>query len=203
MIQTLFYINACPGARAVRLWCRKMGLKVNEVLMDFKKKEHMTEDFLKLNPMHTVPTVVLDNGESMYESRLILKYLEGYEKSNMDIDKWLFWDLGFLNTNVGKVIYPRLFMNSEPAQKDIDRLVEKLEHLNNHLENNSFLVNNEFTIADISSAMLIYNSQLRNDLVDIFQYTNIVKWLENIKNEFNTEDWEAVMIPFLEWSETL
>lgn len=203
MIQTLFYINACPGARAVRLWCRKMGLKVNEVLMDFKKKEHMTEDFLKLNPMHTVPTVVLDNGESMYESRLILKYLEGYEKSNMDIDKWLFWDLGFLNTNVGKVIYPRLFMNSEPTQKDIDRLVEKLEHLNNHLENNSFLVNNEFTIADISSAMLIYNSQLRNDLVDIFQYTNIVKWLENIKNEFNTEDWEAVMIPFLEWSETL
>jgi glutathione S-transferase len=202
MISDLYYINACPGARAVRLWCRKMGLKVNEILMDFKKGEHMTEEFLKLNPMHTVPTVVLENGESLYESRLILKYLNE-NKNSLEIDKWLFWDLGFLNTNVGKVIYPRLFMNSEPTQKDIDRLVEKLEHLNKHLENNSFLVDNKLSIADISSAMLIYNSQIRNDLVDVFKYHNIVKWLENIKHEFKTDDWDAVMIPFLEWTETL
>jgi len=117
----------------------------------------------------------------------------------MEIDHWLFWDLGFLNTNVGKVIYPRLFMNSEPVQKDIDRLVEKLEHLNKHLENNNFLANNEFSIADLSSAMLVHNSQIRKDLVDITSYPNITKWLDNVEKEFTPEQWNEVMDPFKKW----
>lgn len=199
MIDTLYYINGCPGARAVRLFLKYKKLNVNEVLIDFKKGEHMTDDFLKLNPMHTVPTIKLIDGSGMYESRLILKYLNGEDNNNLEIDKWLFWDLGFLNTNVGKVIYPRLFMNSEPNKKDIDRLVEKLVHLNNHLEKNNFLVDNSFSIADLSSAMLVHNSQIRKDLVDITSYPNITKWLDNVEKEFTPEQWNEVMDPFKKW----
>ena len=199
MIDTLYYINGCPGARAVRLFLKYKKLNVNEVLIDFKKGEHMTDDFLKLNPMHTVPTIKLIDGSGMYESRLILKYLNGEDNNNLEIDKWLFWDLGFLNTNVGKVIYPRLFMNSEPNKKDIDRLVEKLVHLNNHLEKNIFLVNNTISIADLSSAMLVHNSQIRSDLVDITSYPNITKWLDNVEKEFTPEQWNEVMDPFKKW----
>lgn len=199
MIDTLYYINGCPGARAVRLFLKYKKLNVNEVLIDFKKGEHMTDDFLKLNPMHTVPTIKLIDGSGMYESRLILKYLNGEDNNNLEIDKWLFWDLGFLNTNVGKVIYPRLFMNSEPNTKDIDRLVEKLVHLNNHLEKNIFLVNNTISIADLSSAMLVHNSQIRSDLVDITSYPNITKWLDNVEKEFTPEQWNEVMDPFKKW----
>ena len=163
----------------------------------------MTDDFLKLNPMHTVPTIKLNDGSGMYESRLILKYLNGEDNNNLEIDKWLFWDLGFLNTNVGKVIYPRLFMNSEPNKKDIDRLVEKLVHLNNHLEKNIFLVNNTISIADLSSAMLVHNSQIRSDLVNINNYPNILKWLNNVKKQFSNEDWDEVMNPFFNWKNSL
>ena len=204
-MSTLYYINGCPGARAVRLYCRKINQDIKEVLVDFKKGDHMTKKFLKLNPMHTVPTLELKNGKGIYESRLILKHLAGLYKSKtkstgkMEIDHWLFWDLGFLNTNVGKVIYPRLFMNSEPVQKDIDRLVEKLEHLNKHLENNTFLVDNSFSIADLSSAMLVHNSQIRKDLVDITSYPNITKWLDNVEKEFTPEQWNEVMDPFKKW----
>jgi len=203
MIDTLYYINGCPGARAVRLFLKYKKLNVNEVLIDFKKGEHMTDDFLKLNPMHTVPTIKLNDGSGMYESRLILKYLNGEDNNNLEIDKWLFWDLGFLNTNVGKVIYPRLFMNSEPNKKDIDRLVEKLVHLNNHLEKNIFLVNNTISIADLSSAMLVHNSQIRSDLVNINNYPNILKWLNNVKKQFSNEDWDEVMNPFFNWKNSL
>ena len=203
MIDTLYYINGCPGARAVRLFLKYKKLNVNEVLIDFKKGEHMTDDFLKLNPMHTVPTIKLNDGSGMYESRLILKYLNGEDNNNLEIDKWLFWDLGFLNTNVGKVIYPRLFMNSEPNKKDIDRLVEKLDHLNNHLEKNIFLVNNTISIADLSSAMLVHNSQIRSDLVNINNYPNILKWLNNVKKQFSNEDWDEVMNPFFNWKNSL
>lgn len=206
MTITLYYINGCPGARAVRLYCRYASIDIDEILLNLQKGEHMTEEFLKLNPMHTVPTIKLDNGDGLYESRLILKYLSGHYNTNIansqDIDKWLFWDLGFLNTNVGKVIYPRLFMNSEPTEKDINRLVEKLEHLDNSLINTDFLINNSFSIADLSSCMLVHNSQLRNDLVDINNYKNIVRWLDNVENQFNKSDWDDIMGDFFKWRDS-
>lgn len=207
MVDSLYYINGCPGARAVRLFCRSNNIQVNEILIDFKKGEHMTEEFLKLNPMHTVPTLKLKNGEGIYESRLILKYLSKMyqEKSDLDlfeIDKWLFWDLGFLNTNVGKVIYPRLFLNSEPTEKDISRLVEKLEYLDNHLENKNFLIGDSCSIADLSSCMLIHNSQLRKDLVNIEKYTNICKWMKNVEHVFTKEQWNEVMGEFFSWRDS-
>jgi len=207
MTRTLYYINGCPGARAVRLYCRHVGISIDEVLVNLQKGEHMTEEFLRLNPMHTVPTIKLDNGDGIYESRLILKYLSGQYDNNTskdiyEIDKWLFWDLGFLNTNVGKVIYPRLFMNSEPTKKDVDRLVEKLEYLDKCLVNQQFLINNSFSIADISSSMLVFNSQVRKDLVDINNYENIARWLKNVENKFKAKDWNTVMGEFFKWRDS-
>lgn len=204
MVGTLYYINGCPGARAVRLYLKYLNIEVNEKLLDLSKGEHLEAEFLKLNPMHTVPTLKLENGDSLWESRLILKFFsKGHsEADNFEIDKWLFWDLGFLNTNVGKVIYPRLFLNTEPTEKDTERLVEKLNYLDNHLSNHKYLVDNTgFSIADLSSSMLIYNSQLRSDLegVEITNYPNINRWQADIKSNFSEEIWDSVMSEFFKW----
>ena len=53
---TLYYINGCPGARAVRLYMAYKNMGATEVLLDLSKGEHRTETYLKLNPIHTVPT---------------------------------------------------------------------------------------------------------------------------------------------------
>ena len=195
---TLYYINGCPGARAVRLYIAYKNIEVTEILLDLYKGEHMTEKYLKLNPMHTVPTLkIVDingNIEGVYESRIILKLLDN--NTDIDVDKWLFWDLGFLNPNVGKIIYPRLFRNEEPNMKDLPNLVEKFEHLNNHLQNNVFLLGDTLSIADFSSAMLIENSQICSDLIDVKNYPNIVSWLNNIRKEVGDKNWYKVMDPF-------
>ena len=96
-------------------------------------------------------------------------------------------------------------MNSEPREKDINRLVEKLVYLNKYLENKEFLVNNKFSIADLSSAMLIHNSQIRDDLVEvnINNYPNITTWLNKVKEQFTVEEWEEVMGPFFSWKNSL
>ena len=195
---TLYYINGCPGARAVRLYMKHKNIDVEEVLINFSKGDHKTDAFLKLNPMHTVPTLKIEHPdgriEGIYESRIILKYLDN--NSNIEVDKWLYWDLGFLNPNVGKIIYPRLFRNEEPNMKDLPNLVEKFEYLNSVLNEKRFLLNNKLTIADISSAMLIENSQICSDLVNIDNYHNITSWLANIKSEVGEYKWDEVMHVF-------
>lgn len=198
MKYTLYYINGCPGARAIRMYMKHHKIEAEEIIIDFSKGDHRTPEFIKLNPMHTVPTLKIthDDGrvEGIYESRIILKYLD--KNTELEVDKWLFWDLGFLNTNVGKIIYPRIFRNEEPDKKDIPNLVEKFEYLNSTLENKHFLIDNQFSIADLSSSMLIENSQICSDIVDVNNYPHIVSWIKNIKNKVGLEVWDTVMDEF-------
>ena len=195
---TLYYINGCPGARAIRLFMRYKNIEAEEILVDLKNGEHKSEAFLKLNPMHTVPTLKITypdgKTEALYESRIILKYLDN--NYDIEVDKWLYWDLGFLTPNVGKIIYPRIFRNEEPNMKDLPNLVEKFEFLNSSLKNKSFLLGDNLSIADISSAMLIENSQICSDLINVNEYPNIVLWIENIKHKVGDTHWEEVMKVF-------
>ena len=195
---TLYYINGCPGARAVRLYLKHKKIQVEEILVDFSKGDHKTEEFLKLNPMHTVPTLKLTYPDGtykgVYESRIILKYLDN--NTDIEVDKWLFWDLGFLNPNVGKIIYPRIFRNEEPNMKDLPNLIEKFEYLDNSLKSTKYLLGDTLTIADLSSSMLIENTQICKDLIDVNNYPNIVLWLNNIKKEIGEGNWNSVMDPF-------
>ena len=200
---TLYYINGCPGARAVRLYFAYKNIKVEEILINMSKGEHKTDEFLRLNPMHTVPTLKIYNRtegeceESLYESRIILKYLDN--NTDINIDKWLFWDLGFLNPNVGKIIYPRLFRNEEPNMKDLPNLVEKFIYLNKELENKKYLLGNDLTIADLSTCMLVENSQYCRDLIDVVDYPNLSKWIKKIRNEIGEDKWNKVMGDFYKW----
>jgi len=195
---TLYYINGCPGARAVRLYLKYKNINVEEILVDFSKGIHKTPEFLKLNPMHTVPTIKVTKPdgsiEGVYESRIILKYLDN--NRDLEVDKWLFWDLGFLNPNVGKIIYPRIFRNEEPNMKDLPNLVEKFVYLNDTLESRKFLLGDKFSICDLSVAMLIENTQICKDLINVKNYNNIVLWLNNIKTEVGKEKWDIVMETF-------
>ena len=195
---TFFYINGCPGARAVRLYMKYKNIFTEEILINFTKGEHKTEEYLKLNPMHTVPTLKIEypdgSVEGVYESRIILKHLDN--NTDIEVDKWLYWDLGFLSPNVGKIIYPRIFRNEEPNMKDLPNLVEKFSHLNKILETREFLLGDSLSIADLSSCMLIENSQICSDYIDVNDYQNIVKWIEHIKKEVGKDNWDEVMNPF-------
>lgn len=61
---------------------KALGVNLNLKTIDTHNKEHLTPEFIKLNPQHTIPTLV-DNGFAIWESRAILVYLaEKYGKND-------------------------------------------------------------------------------------------------------------------------
>lgn len=76
-----------------------MDLEVDVRIVNLLKKEQLSEDFIKINPQHTVPTLV-DDGFVLTESRAIILYLvEKYGANSSLYSK---------DTNVRALIHQRL-----------------------------------------------------------------------------------------------
>lgn len=75
MVCTLYYIHGGPPSEAVLLLIKHLDLK-NVVLrpVEMFKGEHLTPEFLEMNPGHTIP-FLKDGDFILSESRAILQYL--------------------------------------------------------------------------------------------------------------------------------
>ncbi|XP_058816396.1 glutathione S-transferase 1-like [Topomyia yanbarensis] len=71
---TLYTTRHTPAGRAVEMTAKLIGVDLDIKFIDLAQKEHMSEEFLKLNPQHTVPTIV-DDGVPLYDSHAINIYL--------------------------------------------------------------------------------------------------------------------------------
>ena len=57
-----------------QMTCEVLGLEHTTISLDLWKGEHMTPDYLKMNPQHTVPTVK-EGDLCLTESRAAATYL--------------------------------------------------------------------------------------------------------------------------------
>lgn len=71
----LYYSPASPYARKIRVLVRELGLlpKLEEIVADPFANDPV---FLALNPLGKIPCLVLDNGESLFDSDVIALYLD-------------------------------------------------------------------------------------------------------------------------------
>lgn len=77
-----YYSPLSPPCRSVQLVAKALGLELNLKLVNMLEKEHLKPEFVKINPQHTIPTLV-DNDFVIWESRAILVYLiEKYAKND-------------------------------------------------------------------------------------------------------------------------
>ena len=77
------YHNCCsPPSRMALLAVRNLGLDIEVKNVDIYKGEQNTPDFLKLNPLHQVPTLVHEDF-ILTESRAIMMYLASLSESSL------------------------------------------------------------------------------------------------------------------------
>lgn len=81
----LYFTAGSPPARAVLLLLRHLELEVEIIPLELlNKREQYSNEFLKLNPAHQVPTLIEDDFV-LTESRAILTYLMNSKNPESDL----------------------------------------------------------------------------------------------------------------------
>jgi len=175
--------------RIVQMTAECLGIEYTFKEVNLMKGEHMTPEYLKINPQHNIPTVI-DGDMCLNESRAIAGYLVNkYAKSDSlypkeaatryMVDKMLYFDMGIFYKAFGDVAYPQMMPNlPPPEQKHHDRLQEVLGWLNGFVADGKFSAGTtEMTIGDIA-LVGTYSTLKACGFVDLSKFPNTEEWYE-------------------------
>ncbi|KAF6208546.1 hypothetical protein GE061_017004 [Apolygus lucorum] len=159
--------------------------------------EHMGEDFLKINPQHTVP-VLVDGDLKLAESPAILMYLaDSYGKDDalypQDLQKRarvnnrLFFNVATLmNRLAGAYIVPVLFRGVGINEEMVPMLEDAFNTLNSFLDGNDWVAGEAISIADYSIVTTVSTAEAVG--FDISRYENVSSWLARCKEAIEEYD---------------
>ncbi|KAK4241114.1 hypothetical protein C8A03DRAFT_12582 [Achaetomium macrosporum] len=196
-----------PGnsrSTAIRAVAKANNLELEEVEVDPKQP---TEDFLKANPLHKVPTFVGADGFVLTECIAVAVYVTSQNekttllgKTKQDYASILRW-MSFFNSEVlpklGGWFRPLLGKdpyNKKAVEDSRKAALEAIAVVEAHLRDNTYLVGERITLADIFSTGIIsrgfeffFDKEWRQ------QNPNVSRWYETV---YNQPIYSAVAPPF-------
>ncbi|EEC15565.1 glutathione S-transferase, putative, partial [Ixodes scapularis] len=162
MSVVLYSCEPSVPCRVVRMVAQHIGIALTIQEVDIAAGGTQLKDFLKLNPAHTVPTMV-DGNTILYESRAIVTYLvdkyaagsslypRDIEKRAM-IDNLLMFDIGTLYKTMSAYFYPTLLHKTGYDSATEARMTDALEVIGQLLSDRPYLTGAEISLADIAVA---------------------------------------------------
>uniref|UniRef100_A0A1B6GD78 Uncharacterized protein n=1 Tax=Cuerna arida TaxID=1464854 RepID=A0A1B6GD78_9HEMI len=166
----LYYLAPSPPVRTVNLVLNALDLPFEIKNVDLFKQEHLAPEFLKLNPLHTVP-VIDDNGFILWESRAIITYLVSkYGKEDSlypkDLQKRAIVDQRLHYSNDVFYVIRELtggiaLRNQAPTPELIEKVKVAQENIEKLLAGNKFIAGDTLTVADYSFITFM-------DLVEVY-----------------------------------
>lgn len=186
----LYYVPGSAPCRAVLLTAKALNLNLNLKLVDLHHGEQLKPEYLKLNPQHTVPTLV-DDGLSIWESRAIItylvnKYAKGSSlypedpKARVLVDQRLYFDIGTLYQRFSDYFYPQVFAGAPADKAKNEKVQEALQLLDKFLEGQKYVAGPNLTVADLS--LIASVSSLEASDIDFKKYANVKRWYETVKS---------------------
>ncbi|SPP74426.1 glutathione S-transferase 1 [Drosophila guanche] len=187
----LYYALFSPPARACMITAKLIGLDLELKLVDFTKKEHCGEEFLKLNPQHQVPVFVDTDGEVYVDSHAIICFMVGkYAKDDQlypkdlkrraHIDHRLHYENGVLFQVIKDIVARNIYGGEgDLNQRSLTLCHNAYADLEHFLLKGNFVVGNELSVADVS----IHTTLVTLELLippDPDRYPHIAAWLERM-----------------------
>lgn len=177
----------------VKLLLTQLGQPFEAIPVDILKGESRTSEFYAKNPNGRIPVLELDDGRTLSESSAILWYLaEGTdflptdEWSRAKVLQWLAFEQHNLEPTVAEA---RFWLKY--AGKSEEELGERLKIwrkagaaalalLDEALETTEFLVNDQYTIADIG--LFAYTHVAEDGGFSLLHHANILSWIERVRS---------------------
>jgi GSH-dependent disulfide-bond oxidoreductase len=154
-----------PNGWKISIMLEECGLPYNVNLVNISKGDQFKPEFLAIAPNNRMPAIVDPDGPdgkplSIFESGAILQYLgrktgKFYpkdERSKMEVDQWLFWQMGGFGPMLGQTHHFRLYA-PEQIPYAVDRYTNESKRLygvlNKRLADREFIAG-EYSIADMA-----------------------------------------------------
>lgn len=154
------------------LWCAgELGLAYERIDMGRQFGGNREPAYLALNPNGLVPTIVEDDGFSVWESNAIIRYLArrygppGFmptdPREEAIANQWMDWQVNSLNDAFTPMFHGLVreapeHRNHEAIAKSVAKTQAHLAMLDRHLAKSRFVAGERFTVADIPVGIYAY-----------------------------------------------
>jgi GST-like protein len=169
------YSLPTPNGVKAAIMLEETGLPYEVHRVDFGKNDQLSPEFLSLNPNNKIPAIIDPDGPGgkplpLWESGAILLYLAEKTGKLLPSDpalryqtiQWLMFQMGGLGPMFGQLGFFHKFAGKDYEDKrPRDRYVAEskrlLAVLDQHLEGRSWIMGEEYTIADIATFPWVNN----------------------------------------------
>src|SRR5512146_116314 len=188
------YYWPTPNGFKISIMLEECRLPYTMIPVNISKGEQFNPDFLKISPNNRMPAIVDPRGPgnrpiSIFESGAILQYLgrktgrfyPADERSRVEVDQWLFWQMGGLGPMAGQLNHFKHYARETLAYA-IKRYEDEVNRLygvmNTRLADRPFLAG-KYSIADM--ACVGWTNLWERQGQDIDDFPHLKRWLETVK----------------------
>ena len=182
-----------PNGWKITIMLEELGVPYEVKYVNIGKGEQFEPSFLKIAPNNRMPAIVDPEGPggepiSIFESGAILQYLgrkfgkfyPADERRRVDVEQWLFWQVGGLGPMAGQAHHFRQYA-PEKIQYGIDRYTNEVNRLygvmDRRLADRDFLAG-DYSIADMASYP--WTRSYKNQGQDLDDFPHLKRWFEAI-----------------------
>lgn len=175
----LYDFQMAPNPRRARIFLAEKGLEIETVQIDMMKGEQLSDDYRKVNPRCTIPSLELDDGTILTENTAIADYLEAFAPDpplmgRNEVERALVVEWNAIVERDGIGSLADAFRNANPAFADratvgpanyaqIPELAERgrqratafFQALDQRLAGREFLAVDDFSLADITALVAV------------------------------------------------
>jgi GST-like protein len=182
-----------PNGWKITIMLEELGIPYTVKYVNIGKGEQFEPAFLAISPNNRMPAIVDPEGPdgkpiSVFESGAILQYLgrkfgkfyPSEERARVEVEQWLFWQVGGLGPMAGQAHHFRNYA-PEKIQYGIDRYTNEVNRLygvmNKRLADRQYLAG-DYSIADM--ACIGWVNSYKNQGQDLDDFPNLKAWFERM-----------------------
>ncbi|HSD96764.1 MAG TPA: glutathione S-transferase N-terminal domain-containing protein [Sulfuricaulis sp.] len=178
-----------PYVRKVRILIREKNLACEFVVADAWAADSAIP---ALNPLGKVPALALDNGDVLFDSPVIVEYLDSLKAPELlpvsGAARWetLRWQAladGMLDATVSRLLElrrPAEQQSAENVRRQEDKIARSIEYTEQRLSRESWLRENRFTLADLVMAVALEYIDFRYPHNWRGRHARLAQWLAGV-----------------------